>query len=175
MGTACPAAYKLLIAFLLGPCLLLSQKFPVMYLDIGQGLSNNSVMNIYQDSDGYMWFGTYDGLNRYDGYEFKIFRNNIGDTNSILSNTVYSIEGDSSKNIWVGGQNGGCVYRQATASFATLKYTQAETGKSAPLTDIIHQIKTVDNKTVLIGCQNLGLLFCGNDSRMGKQIPFLIG
>ncbi|GAB3420902.1 two-component regulator propeller domain-containing protein [Niabella aquatica] len=42
------------------------------YLGSSQGLSNNSVRAIFQDSRGFMWFGTYDGLNRYDGYEFKI-------------------------------------------------------------------------------------------------------
>ena len=46
-------------------------------LGIDQGLSNNFVRCVYQDKNGFMWFGTYDGLNRYDGYEFKIFRNNF--------------------------------------------------------------------------------------------------
>ena len=52
--------------------------YPVStYLGIDQGLSNNSVRCIYQDHNGFMWFGTYDGLNRYDGYEFKVFSNNF--------------------------------------------------------------------------------------------------
>jgi len=54
---------------------LFASGFPVStYLGIDQGLSNNSVRCIFQDHEGFMWFGTYDGLNRYDGYQFKIFR-----------------------------------------------------------------------------------------------------
>lgn len=74
-----------------------SQEYPVKFLDISDGLSNNSVTTIYQDSDGYMWFGTYDGLNRYDGYNFKVYRNRINDKKSLLFNTIYNIEGDSKK------------------------------------------------------------------------------
>jgi hypothetical protein len=55
---------------------------PITYLGINQGLSNNSVISIYQDHKGFMWFGTFDGLNRYGGYGFKIFRNR---TNDLLS------------------------------------------------------------------------------------------
>ena len=43
------------------------------------GLSQNMVDCILQDSQGFMWFGTYDGLNRYDGYTFQVFRNNFKD------------------------------------------------------------------------------------------------
>ncbi len=59
---------------------LFAYDYPVKYLGIDQGLSNNVVITIYQDYKGFMWFGTYDGLNRYDGYGFKIFRNVIGET-----------------------------------------------------------------------------------------------
>jgi ligand-binding sensor domain-containing protein len=50
----------------------------VKYVGIEHGLSNNSVLCVYQDYKGFMWFGTYDGLNRYDGYNFTVFRNRIG-------------------------------------------------------------------------------------------------
>src|ERR1044072_2291177 len=65
------------------------------YLGIENGLSNNVVTAIFQDHNGFMWFGTYDGLNRYDGYSFKVFRNIIGDSNSLRDNHIYAIEEDN--------------------------------------------------------------------------------
>ena len=47
------------------------------HLTIEQGLSQSLVYDIYQDNEGYLWFATQDGLNRYDGYSFKIFRNQL--------------------------------------------------------------------------------------------------
>ena len=69
---------------------LLHSQTPVSYLGINQGLSNNSVRCILKDHKGFMWFGTFDGLNRYDGYNFKVFRNNPADTVS-LSNSFISV------------------------------------------------------------------------------------
>jgi len=74
--------FVLHVLLLLGFSVLgFSQEYPVKFLDISNGLSNNSVTTIFQDNDGYMWFGTYDGLNRYDGYNFKVYRNRINDKN----------------------------------------------------------------------------------------------
>src|SRR3569832_81260 len=77
---------------------------PVTYLGIELGLSNNAVTSIYQDHDGFMWFGTYDGLNRYDGYGFKVFRNVIGDYSSLSDNHVYTITGDANHKLWIGAK-----------------------------------------------------------------------
>src|SRR5258708_16230779 len=72
---------------------------PVRYLGIEQGLSNNAVISIYQDHNGFLWFGTYDGLNRYDGYGFKIFHNIIGHTTSLPTNNIYTIEKANNHNL----------------------------------------------------------------------------
>ena len=53
---------------------------------IEDGLSNNKINALFQDSEGYLWIGTKDGLNRYNGYEFDIFKNHYGDTNTISDN-----------------------------------------------------------------------------------------
>src|SRR5689334_16959673 len=74
----------------------------VDYIGIERGLSNNAVTCIYQDHQGFMWFGTYDGLNRYDGYNFKIYRNIIGDSNSLRDNHIYAIEEDEKYRLWIG-------------------------------------------------------------------------
>ena len=53
------------------------------YPGIENELLNNVVTSIFQDHNGFMWFGTYDGLKRYNGYEFRVFRNVIGDSNLV--------------------------------------------------------------------------------------------
>lgn len=149
------------------------QDNPIKFLDISDGLSNNSVTTIFQDSDGYLWFGTYDGLNRYDGYNFKVFRNRINDKKSLFFNTIYNIEGDSKKNIWVGGSNGVCIYSKTTATFHPVEYTSSNK-KTKILKDIIHQMRSVSNDLVLVASQNLGLIAFENGSFVGKQIPLKV-
>jgi signal transduction histidine kinase/ligand-binding sensor domain-containing protein/DNA-binding NarL/FixJ family response regulator len=71
------------------------------------GLSQSSVFSIFQDKQGFMWFGTRDGLNRYDGYKFKIFQHIVGDTFSISSNEISTITDDTCGNLWIGTIGGG--------------------------------------------------------------------
>jgi len=75
-------------------------------IDVEQGLSSNSVYAIVQDQTGFLWFGTDDGLNRYDGYSFKIFRNDPEDSNSISSNNIWSLMTGHSGNLWIGTKAG---------------------------------------------------------------------
>jgi ligand-binding sensor domain-containing protein/signal transduction histidine kinase/DNA-binding response OmpR family regulator len=81
------------------------------------GLSQSSVISIYQDLSGQMWFATRDGLNRYDGSNIKVFRNNSKDTLSICNNDILSIEGDKIGNLWVGTYNGLNCYNPVTNVF----------------------------------------------------------
>lgn len=86
---------------------LLAQPGSFRHLSINDGLSQNAVFAILQDSKGFMWFGTKDGLNRYDGYTFKIYQHNPFDTTSLSANFITALYEDSQKNIWVGTLNGG--------------------------------------------------------------------
>jgi signal transduction histidine kinase/ligand-binding sensor domain-containing protein len=72
-----------------------------------QGLSNNIVWSILQDSRGFMWFGTIDGLNRYDGYEAKVFRYDPEDPNSLSTNPLRVVYEDQAGNLWIGTSGGG--------------------------------------------------------------------
>ena len=66
------------------------------------GLSEDSVFAIVQDRAGFLWFGTQDGLNRYDGYEFRVYKNNLRTTNSLSGNFIYNLYEDRSGMLWVG-------------------------------------------------------------------------
>jgi signal transduction histidine kinase/ligand-binding sensor domain-containing protein/DNA-binding response OmpR family regulator len=85
---------------------LFSQSLPFKQLTTNNGLSNNNVYNIIQDKTGFIWFTTDDGLNRFDGYQFKVFRNNQEDRNSISDNTTMAIVEDDEGKIWIGTKNG---------------------------------------------------------------------
>lgn len=79
-------------------------------LDIKDGLSQNTVRNIFQDSRGFMWFCTDEGLNRYDGYGFTKFEKKINDKNSLISNFTSTIVESSPGIFWIGTEKGLSVY-----------------------------------------------------------------
>jgi len=89
--------FKWLIIILVAvfvPVNLQAQSIYFNHLTTDDGLSNNNVFNIIQDSFGFLWFATDDGLNRYDGYDFKIFRNDPENQNSISDNSVWALKED---------------------------------------------------------------------------------
>ena len=77
------------------------------HITIEQGLSQSSVTDIFQDSRGFMWFGTQDGLNRYDGYTFKTFKPDPDDSNSLSDRWISDILEDSEGYIWIATRAGG--------------------------------------------------------------------
>jgi len=96
--------YKLLIAY--------SQKgeYSFLHLDINNGLSHNQVNCFYQDKQGFLWIGTMSGLNRFDGYNFKIFRHNVNDTNSLKDNFIITLFDDPDGNIWINTRQDYTIY-----------------------------------------------------------------
>jgi ligand-binding sensor domain-containing protein/signal transduction histidine kinase len=87
-------------------------------LSLEQGLSQSVVNVIYQDSAGYLWFGTQDGLNRYDGYHFTIFRPDPDNPTSLSDRYILSIIEDSDGGLWIGTVTGGLNrYDQTTGLF----------------------------------------------------------
>ena len=77
------------------------------HLSIDQGLSQNSVFAILQDRTGFLWFGTQDGLNRFDGYRFEVLRRDPADANSLSHNHVRALHEDSGGMLWIGTRDGG--------------------------------------------------------------------
>jgi DNA-binding CsgD family transcriptional regulator/streptogramin lyase len=77
------------------------------HISSNQGLSQNVVTCILQDRRGFMWFGTQNGLNRFDGYTFKKYKYDPNDTSTLPANTVLFIYEDSSGNLWIGTDSGG--------------------------------------------------------------------
>lgn len=76
-------------------------------ISTAQGLSQNTVLCMLQDRDGFLWIGTGGGLNKYDGYKFTILKKNPGDKNSLSNNTITTILEDKSGILWIGTFGGG--------------------------------------------------------------------
>ena len=95
-----------------------ARKLRFDHLSVTDGLSQMSVVSVVQDADGYLWFGTRDGLNRYDGYDFRIFRHELHDTTSISDSYIRCMANDRDGRLWVGTTNGLNRYDPRTERFA---------------------------------------------------------
>lgn len=95
-----------------------------------QGLTSNEVKCIFQDSRGFIWIGTYDGLNRYDGRNIKTYRRNITDTNSLINSWVNSIVEDKDGNLWIGTFAGVSKLNVASGKFTNYRPSQLFPGQT---------------------------------------------
>ncbi|WP_412468142.1 two-component regulator propeller domain-containing protein [Pedobacter sp. KLB.chiD] len=152
------------------PLKALAQQFS--NLGIEQGLSNNTVTSIYKDKFGFMWFGTLDGLNRYDGYRFEIFRHQFGNPNSLPNDIIMALNDDCLGNIWVGTQTGLAILNNRTLTFSTVAFKNFA-GKKLPVNDWINDIKKDNKGNLFVGTTIFGCLFFQPGSKEGVQIPVL--
>lgn len=96
---------------------LFSQPFNFKHLEVADGLSNNSVYAILKDKDGFMWFGTGAGLNRFDGYSFRVFRHLHDDDRSLPDNYIKEITESPDGNLWVKTGTGYTLFDKASDTF----------------------------------------------------------
>lgn len=113
-------------------------------------LSNTNITSICQDKTGYIWIGTENGLTRFDGYKFRVYKNNPQDTTSLMFNIVNKVFCDKSGNLWVGTNTGLQRYNDITDSF--VKY-DSPIFERARISDIC---QLPDGK-VLVGTAGFGL------------------
>ncbi|WP_444998357.1 ligand-binding sensor domain-containing protein [Aliikangiella sp. IMCC44359] len=122
--------------------------FQVQRLSLEQGLSQSVVNSIIQDSQGYFWIGTEDGLNRFDGYEFTIFEHQHSNPKSLHDNFIYSIAEQPGLGIWVGTQNGLSLYNPVDESFTNYQYLHED------LRTAIAAIAVLPSGNIAIGSDN---------------------
>jgi len=94
------------------------------------GLSSNTVTAILKDKYGYMWFGTDDGLNKFDGVNFTVYRHREGDTASIGANSILALHEDSSGNLWVGTNAALSLYNRDKDCFINYQFTSNNTARA---------------------------------------------
>ncbi len=90
---------------------------PLRVLSTRNGLSQNAVTCIYQDKKGFLWVGTQDGLNRYDGYQFKHYKHNPEDSTSISDQFITAINEDGQGVLWIGTRHGLNRFNSSTEKF----------------------------------------------------------
>ena len=122
-------------------------------LSTDDGLSQNSVYCSFQDSKGYMWFGTSDGLNRYDGYSFKVYKHIVSDYNSLSDNWITGICEDRKGNLWIATHGGGLnKFNEKTNTF---KRFITDTTKTYTLkSNIIRNLLYLKSEILWIGTDN---------------------
>lgn len=102
--------------------LFAQQQINLTTFNSANGLSQNTIYSCYKDRYGLMWFGTADGLNKYDGYRVTVYKNQRNDSRSIGANLITSITEDGNGDLWIGTRLGGLSrYNRATDNFSTFK------------------------------------------------------
>ena len=114
-----------LFILLLLACFPLSttaQKYEFTHYYADDGLSQSTISSIEQDYQDFMWFGTFNGLNRFDGYSFKVYKNDPQDPKSLSSSHIETILEDSKKNLWIGTADGVNFYDRQKDAFDYYRY-----------------------------------------------------
>ena len=133
------------------------------HITINEGLSNNKVVDIYQDKEGFMWFGTEDGLNRYDGFEFQSYRYHAKLNSGISHNNIKCISDDHKGDIWIGTQGGGLnKFDKITENFT--HYMHEEGDSNTIINDEILAIFEDRAGNIWVGTDGGGLQLFDRDS-----------
>ncbi len=151
------------------------QEIKFMHLTVNDGLTQNWIRSIFQDSYGYMWFGSGgSGINRYDGYEIKLYKNDPFNKNSLSSNWINIIYEDNHRRLWIGTQHGINIYDREKDLF--IKYDKIPSemviGIYEPSNEYLyictnHNIYELNNRTNVISpfCESAS---CFKDIFMGQ-------
>ncbi len=125
-------------------------------ISIEEGLSQSVITTIFQDSQGFMWFGTQDGLNRYDGYEFKIFKQDVENPYGLTADFILSIFEDSAGALWIGTNGGGLnKFDRETEQFTP--YFNDPTDPDSLSSNFVNEVYEDHEGTLWIGTDGGGL------------------
>lgn len=141
------------------PCVH-AERYYFQHLGLKNKLSQSSVLCITQDRNGFMWFGTKDGLNRYDGSNFRIFKHNHSNPHSLGNNNVNSLHENKDGKLWIGTDDGIYIYDPLTETFSKLTCKSQD---SLCITQPIVQITTDTQKNIWIAVESQGVFLFDND------------
>lgn len=157
---------QLIVTLLIGSRVAIAQ-YQFEHLSTAQGLSQSTIKVILQDRQGFMWFGTSDGLNRYDGYEFNSFRHKPNQPGSLCGNDIMAIHEDPAGRIWVGTRSAGfCYIDPQTGVFHPIAISQE--GDDLSRVDVPAITHTAEG-AVWIGT-NIGLFVLQSGSSKPKRV-----
>ncbi len=150
--------WYLFLAFFLLPFCGVAQNNHLKFehLQTDAGLSHSNVICILQDSRGFMWFGTRDGLNKYDGYKFTVYRNDPKNKLSISNNYIYDIIESADGDLWLGTWGGGLNhFDRQKKIFTSFKHDPRTLNSIAG--NFITAIQEDKNGNIWIGTESAGL------------------
>lgn len=130
-------------------------------LGVEDGLSQNMIYAILQDRQGFMWFATQDGLNRYDGNSFKVYRKNLLAEGSLKSDAVFSLAEDADGLLWIGTDNGVYLYNPLFDRFGSLTL---RTQEGVAVTGIVRAIERDGQGNMWLAVSDKGV-FCVTPQR----------
>ena len=140
-------------------------------LDNTNGLSNSSINVIFQDSENLLWIGTWDGLNRYDGTNFKIFRPELNNENSLSNQVILKIDEDNTGKIWILTIHGINQYDKKTDTFKRYFFSRKDI---PPLSESEFNIALDSSKKVFCAAKNWGIgYFDGNRFQVIKSVNII--
>ena len=168
---------------------LQAQSYYFKNYQVNNGLSSNTITCSVQDENGFMWFGSRNGLNRFDGNFFKTFRNKIADSTSIGSNSILSIYDDKRKHLWIGTTKGIYIYDATKETFTPftkmpggeVRYIKEDNEKNIwivssfnlyrynPKSDSIASFKLTNDETVCINTSQDGMLWTATGNAIVKK------
>lgn len=131
---------------------------------VEDGLSHNNVWAVMQDTKGFLWFGTNDGLNRFDGKNFKVFRKSSGDTLSIGNNFIHCLKEDSQGRFLIGTKSGLYLYDANLEQFHRVKL-DCPREKDASVNDIFE----TPEGDIWVACHGQGLYLLNSDLTVKKH------
>jgi signal transduction histidine kinase/ligand-binding sensor domain-containing protein/DNA-binding response OmpR family regulator len=140
-----------------------TQNLEFEHLSVKQGLSQANVWDIQQGTLGFIWIGTEDGLNMYDGYSFTVFRNNPKDSTSISNSNVHCIEEYDNGNFWIGTRRGLNFFDKAKNSFK--QYLYSATDKNSISNNDVTSLYLDSKRNLWIGT-SMGLNYL--DTKTGR-------
>ncbi len=131
MKTKQPAKNNFISLFILGILIIFLQPNPILaqeidanYITISDGMASPAVQDVMQDSYGFIWFGTTNGLQKYDGINFENYKNIPGKTNSLQNNNVWFIVEDNEHNLWIGTGTGVSKLDRIKKTFTNYDFTK---------------------------------------------------
>lgn len=141
--------------------------FNFNYLTTQHGLSSNNINTIIQDKKGFLWIGTEDGLNRFDGYTFKVYRNKRGDKHSLSNNFIWSLCEDNDGKIWIGTDGGLNRFDPVTETFE--RVVPDTKNQNSPSSSIIQNVFADSKNNLWISTWGEGLNFFNKTEKSFKR------
>lgn len=145
-----------------------AEQFRFINFEIEDGLSSNTVRSILQDSHGFMWFGTENGLNRFDGYTFKTYFNNPNDSTSLGNNYVYALFEDKKGILWIGTDDGVYLYNPMKEEFS---FFAVQTEMGITIQSHIYTIKEDKNGNLWFATHGQGIfIYNPNNGQLTQYV-----